>query len=458
MDKITGFIKLSNSKKINKKLWNIHNWIGLYAGVVIAILSVSGVVALFKVEIDETINAKYFRIAELPVTTEFHPNINTLVDSLKLAYGAANLFDISPSLDTSKNWMVRFNVIKRKPAPKAFAYEVFLNPYTGEIVGSRDYFKTFGHYIRHLHVRFFTRPLGRIWVGLGGLALLISTITGILIYGGFMKRQFFGAIRRKNLKLKSADYHKIIGMTTLMFNLMIAITGAWLGLQGILQPALQIKSPERYKRVEKPISKEEDIAHPIDYVKALGVSRKLFPDLIPRSIIHSKNGSRTVTIRGNVPKTAYQNNISNIVLDKKDYSELARYDIREKSLHDKTYYAQEGLHYGDFGGIWVKVIYSFFGLTSGALSILGFVLYLERTKSKQKKKVRYKTTGRKVWLWSFWITMVCVLSYALTITIGASMPTTVISLAIYGLLLFFLIRPLVLFSKRKITALLKKRA
>ena len=185
-------------------------------------------------------------------------------------------------------------------------------------------------------------------------------------------------------------------MTTLLFNLMIAITGAWLGLQGILQPALQITSPERYKRAEKPISKEEDIAYTVNYPEAVKMSRKLFPDLIPMSILHSKNGSRTVTVRGNVLKTAYQNNISNIVLDKKDLSELSRYDIREKSLHDKTFYIQEGLHYGDFGGIWVKVIYSFFGLTSGALSILGFVLYLERTKSKQKRKVNYKTTGRKV--------------------------------------------------------------
>ena len=272
-----------------------------------------------------------------------------------------------------------------------------------------------------------------------------------------MKRQFFGAIRNKNLRLKSADYHKVIGMTTLLVNLMIAITGAWLGLQAILQPALQVKNPERYKRTEKPISKEEDISYAVDYIQAFEVSRALFPDLIPTSIASSKNGSRTVTVRGDVPKTAYQNNINEIVLDKKDYSELGRYDIREKSLGDKAYYAQEGLHYGDFGGIWVKVIYSFFGLTSGVLSILGFVLYLERAKSKQRKKVNYKTTGKKVWLWSFWITAICVLLYILTITIGGSIPTVVITLAIYGTLLFYLIRFLVVFLKRKYKALVKKR-
>lgn len=430
---------------------------GLYAGVVIAILSVTGVVALFKVEIDEAINANYFKISTPHETTNFYPDITQLVDSLKNEYGESHFAGIIPSLDKSKNWIINFNVIKRDPYPVAYAYQVFFNPYTGKIVGVRNRFKTFSHYIRHIHVRLFNGLLGRWWVGLGGLALLISTITGILIYGGFMKRQFFGAIRNKNLKLKSADYHKIIGMTTLLFNLMIAITGAWLGLQAILQPALQIKSPERYKKTETPISKEEDIAYEVDYIRAFEASRTLFPDLIPKSIATSKNGSRTVTVTGNVPKTAYQNNINNIVLDKKDYRELRRYDIREKSLGDKAYYAQEGLHYGDFGGIWVKVIYSFFGLTSGVLSILGFVLYLERTKSKQKKKVNYKATGKKVWLWSFWITAICVLLYILTITIGGNIPTLVITMAIYGALLFYLIKFMVVFSKRKYKALVKKR-
>lgn len=145
-----------------------------------------------------------------------------------------------------------------------------------------------------------------------------------------------------------------------------------------------------------------------------------------------------------------------IVLDKTDYRELSRYDVREESMHDKLYYAQEGLHYGDFGGIWVKVIYSFFGLTSGVLSILGFVLYLERTKSKQKRKVNYKTTFKKVGLWFFWLTGICLLLYVLTLTIGSILPTVGVTLAIYGTLLFFVIRFLVAFSKRRYQALVKK--
>ncbi|MEM8887594.1 MAG: PepSY-associated TM helix domain-containing protein [Bacteroidota bacterium] len=450
--------KSSGSKSINKKLWRIHNWVGLYTGVFIAVLSVTGVLALFKVEIDEAINAKYFKISTRDHPTSFHPDVSNLIDSLVCEYGASNFGGISPSIDKSKNWKAHFAITDGIPLLNTYSYEVFFNPYTAKVVGTRDFFKTFAHYIRHMHVRLFNGLLGRFWVGFAGLALLVSTITGMIIYGGFMKRQFFGAIRNKNLRVQSADYHKVIGMTTLLFNLMISITGAWLGLQVLLQPVLQVKSPKQYKRTENPISKEADMAYDVDFVQAFEASRALFPDLNPKYIAHSRNGSRTVTVRGDVPKTAYQNNINYIVFDKVDYRELGRYDIRQKSLGDKAYYAQEGLHYGDFGGIWVKLIYSFFGLTSGALSILGFVLYLERTKSKQKKKVNYKTTGKKVWLWTFWTTAICVLFYVITATIGRSIPTLVATLAFWAPLLFYLIKLIVVYSIKGVKALIKKRS
>ena len=449
---------MPKSKSNSKKLWRIHSWVGLYAGIAIAVLSVTGVLALFKVEIDQAINPKYFKIDPPDSTATIHPDFNKIVDSLKLAYGPGTFGGITPSVDPSKSWQVNF-FVKDKNIDFAFIhYEAFINPYTAQLIGVRNYFKTFGHYIRHIHVRLFNGLLGRFFVGFAGLALLISTVTGILIYGGFMKRQFFGAIRNKNLKLKSADYHKVVGMTTLLFNLMIAITGAWLGLQSLLQPVLQVKSPVQYKRTEKLVSKEADIAYAVDYIKAYETSRKLFPDLTPTSITASKSGSQTIIIKGDVPQTAYQKGANRIVLDKKDYAELGRYDIREKPLHDKVYYAQEGLHYGDFGGIWVKVIYTILGLTSGVLAMLGFVLYLERTKSRQKQKANYKTTGKKVWSWSIWVTLICILLYVTTAIIGRDIPTYVITIAMWGALLFFLIKYMVVYTIRGVKALKKRQA
>ncbi len=45
---------------------------------------------------------------------------------------------------------------------------------------------------------------------------------------------------------------------------------------------------------------------------------------------------------------------------------------------------QEALHFGDFGGLPLKVLYALLGLTSGFLSISGFVVFLFRRKKKQR--------------------------------------------------------------------------
>ena len=87
---------MSSSKKMNRKLWRIHNWVGLYTGIVIAVLSLTGVLALFRVEIDQAINSSYFEIAESEQLASFHPGVTQLIDSLKNEYGADNFTGISP--------------------------------------------------------------------------------------------------------------------------------------------------------------------------------------------------------------------------------------------------------------------------------------------------------------------------------------------------------------------------
>ena len=174
---------------------------GLYAGIFIAILSVSGVIALFKVENDEAINSRYIIVDWSEGTAEVHPGVNQLIDSLQHKYGRANFTGISLSLDKTRTWIFTTRIAEGDPLPKTDNYQIFFNPYTAQVVGTRDAIMTFSYYIRHLHVRLFNGFQGRWWVGLGGVALLISTVTGILIYGHFMKRQFFGAIRNKYFKL-----------------------------------------------------------------------------------------------------------------------------------------------------------------------------------------------------------------------------------------------------------------
>ena len=150
-------------------IWKIHNWLGLYTGIIIVFLSITGAAALFRPEIDRLLN----------------PELTKVADSTEKA--SLNL--IAPI--------------------------IFLN--------KRNYFKSFSYFLRNIHVRFYEAYYGRQIVGLAGIALFLSTITGLLIYGKFMKKQPFGKIRKSKLRITQADIHKLVGISTLAFNLMIGI-------------------------------------------------------------------------------------------------------------------------------------------------------------------------------------------------------------------------------------------
>ncbi|MEM8928345.1 MAG: PepSY-associated TM helix domain-containing protein [Bacteroidota bacterium] len=429
---------------MNKKMWTLHNWVGLYAGIVIAVLSITGVVALFKIEIDEALNKDLFMVKPRSERVDLTP----VIDSLRTVHGAKNLAYVRVHKDDTDSWSAMFFL--RKSTYNVKQWEVFMDPYTGKILGERDIYKSVGFFLRNLHVRLYDNLFGRQLVGLAGIALLISTITGFWIYGGFMKRQFFGAIRKKNLRIRMADYHKLIGITTLLFNLMIAITGAWLGLQGYLQPVVVGSRPGIYKVAEKPLSADKDAALSVDFEEVYSKTRTLFPELIPQYARPSLDGSRAVTVYGTVPRTAFERSTFTITYDKENLQELNRYDIRKASLSDKLFYVQESLHFGDFGGIVLKIVYAFFGITSGFLALTGFVVYLKRTERERRERPKFVELKPLLVRWTLGITAYIVLLLMLHLAFGIVVPAILTVSLLYLSLLFLLLRALVLFLKRRL--------
>ena len=320
-------------------------------------------------------------------------------------------------------------------------------------MGERNYYKSFTYYLRNIHVRFYEGFYGRQIVGLAGIALLISTVTGLLIYGRFMKKRFFGAIRKKNLRVSQADYHKLIGMLALVFNLMIAITGAWLGLQGYLQKWLNIERPNTFKLIEKPYGKEEDIALTFDFDSIYLASRTHFPQLMPVIIRPSTNGDGVVEVIGDVPKQVYERNSNKIVLSKDNYQPQFIYNISHDNAGAKLFYVQESLHFGDYGGLALKLLYGVLSLTSGFLALSGFIVYLERTRKKRLEKPKFVELRPLLLRWTAGILGTCVIIGILSGIWGIGIPTLVVVILFYGFILLILLKTVFGRIKRRIAKL-----
>ncbi|TRX58411.1 PepSY domain-containing protein [Fulvivirga sp. M361] len=426
------------------QLWALHSWVGLYAGIAIAFLSLTGAAALFRIELDALFNPDLRQVE----SGGQHVTMNPIVEKVKSMHPDKLLFEVELPASSESTWNIRL-IAKQKDRLFPMLWEVFINPYTGEILGERNYYQTFSYYLRNLHVRFYEGFYGRQIVGLAGIALLISTITGFFIYGQFMKKQLFGTIRKKNLRIKQADLHKLIGVAALVFNLMIAITGAWLGLQVYLQKWLTIERPNTFQVKEAPFNKTKDTAYKVDFDRVYSNAKKHFPELVPKLVRPSTNGDGTISVLGNVPRQAYERNSNKIVLDKRTYAPLYTYDISHAGMGAKLFFIQESLHFGDFGGITLKFLYCLLGLTSGFLSITGFIVYLERTRKNRMELPGYTELKPLLFRYTMGIITFCVFVAILSLLWGIGIPTLFVVILFYGFVVLVLLKRIIEFVRTK---------
>jgi hypothetical protein len=162
----------------------------------------------------------------------------------------------------------------------------------------------------------------------------------------------------------------------LLFNLLIGTTGYWMQ-RYVFKTAFY--SNDSYTRVLKP---SQDLFFSFD--TAYATFRARFPDFTgsviyfaaskkgktaiygsrsTNSFIHSKKFSDVVFLdsTGNIAKTAFV----------QDIKAADKYDIINAQLH-----------YGQYGGLAVKIIYGIFGISGGILWVSGFILWWQRKKRR----------------------------------------------------------------------------
>ena len=122
-------------------LWKIHNWLGLYTGIVILFLSITGAAALFRPEIDLLLNPNLRQVETSPEKA----SLTAAVDKVLPMHPDKYLFEVEMPKAYLDTWIIRL-MPKEKSALNPMIWEVFINPHTGEILGERNYFNTFSYF------------------------------------------------------------------------------------------------------------------------------------------------------------------------------------------------------------------------------------------------------------------------------------------------------------------------
>ncbi|WP_392479009.1 PepSY-associated TM helix domain-containing protein [Nostoc sp. C110] len=357
--------------KLRAIAFHTHRWIGLTAGILLCIAGVTGSILVFWHEIDQAMLVWRFGQV-IPIGEAL--SVTAIAETVKAAYTGKDLTLSSLSFPDHANqpYMASF-------LDAADRYiEVFVNPYTGKIMGDRQWETSWIGRVYDLHYKLLAGDTGLLIMGIVALFTLILSLTGIVLWPGWRKLvmgfkiKWDGHIKRVNF-----DLHKVAGIVTAIFLALISFTGfAW-------------NVPQA--RVEAGIYAITFTRKPADPVSKLIPGKSSLPiaDLMQRANAAVPNAKTTYISFANKPEAPF-------LVAKKQAQEVGKYGNTRIYLDQFTgtvIQLQNGvkpsraeailnqftlLHFGTFGGLPTKILYVFVGLAPVILFVTGFVMWWHR--------------------------------------------------------------------------------
>lgn len=234
-------------------------------------------------------------------------------------------------------------------------------------------------FILSLHVDMFAGLPGKLFLGLMGLLFVISIVSGVVVYGPFMRRLDFGTVRKdKSPRIKWLDLHNLLGIVTLLWALVVGGTGVintWADLVIKLWQADQIAELSA-PYAGKPIP--SDLASLDQAVAAAGAA---LPGMVPSFVAYpgslfSSRHHYAVFMRGETPLTSKL--LKPVLIDAVTGEITAKADL---PWYVTALLVSQPLHFGNYGGMPMKIIWALLDLFTIVVLGSGVYLWLARRRT-----------------------------------------------------------------------------
>jgi uncharacterized iron-regulated membrane protein len=234
----------------------------------------------------------------------------------------------------------------------------FFNAFTGEFLKSLDFSRTFTGFILTLHANWFLDLPGQLFGGLIALLVLLSLLSGLVVYAPYVKRVAFGVVRgQRGSRLKQLDLHNLIGVVVLGWALTVSTTGVFLALASI---AIQVWTHTELKEMAGKTGSGPGQGAPPDPVTVdtvVAAARQTLPDRTLRFLAFpgteiSADGHYTALLNGT---RGYDNKLFEIVVIDAASGRVS--DSRPAPWYLKVILLSEPLHFGDYGGLPLQLLW-----------------------------------------------------------------------------------------------------
>jgi uncharacterized iron-regulated membrane protein len=352
---------------MRKLLLTLHLWTTLVAGAFIVILGVTGCVIAFETDLDRLFHASLFDvppqpIASLPLTTLQDIVQRRFEGSRVQAFGLPQRRDAAyvANLDSGS--------------------EVFVNGYTGAILGSRRG-PTLLSRIHQLHIRLLAGKPGEKIMTIAGILMLFLALSGGILWWKYTR---FTIKWNGSLFRMMFDLHNAGGISTLVFLLLLSATGVVIALENPIVPWMyKVTGTTRIPRTLPSTPGRGSV--PIAPDQALRIARTTEPGAAPLMIELpvARNGSYTV--RMHFPEDRTPGGRSWVCVDQYSGKVLVTQSSRTAPLPMRAYLMNRQIHTGDIFGVPSRIAMSASSLFVTLQAISGLVMWRKRERKRQPK-------------------------------------------------------------------------
>ena len=259
---------------------------------------------------------------------------------------------------------------------------IFVHPEKGHVLATIDRAdRRLVNVLLTFHYSLFAGTPGKIFVTIIGVAFLALLVTGLILYRKsivkvFLFRQRF-SLRSRRAFFSSA--HRLLGVWGLVLNILICITGIRIAY---VVTSAAINAPE--STISVPV-----ITHSID--ELISKAQRAHPEFKIRYLRFPSTPDGKLLLLGHLRSdpSYYGRTYSNIAINHQSGEVEDLTLLRDKPFLDRFLIILQPLHFGDYAGIWVKLIYSIGGLLPGVMAVSGFLVWRhqQRRSSPKPRKV-----------------------------------------------------------------------
>jgi uncharacterized iron-regulated membrane protein len=360
--------------------YRIHKWTSLVCTALLLMACVTGLPLVFEEELDSLLQP-HVAPAQVEAGTPY-ASVDPMVAQARLRFPALRPFSVVWDDDEPRIFV---NMSPSDDPKDGEIRQMIFDAHTGRLLElPNEHFDLTGFLLR-LHSEIFLGLPGELTMGVMALTFVFSLVSGALVYGPFMRRLKFGTYRANGARrTKWFDLHNLLGMVTLTWALVVGATGVMNALSTPLfglwraQTLPKIMAPYRGKPVPTRLrSVDASVKEVAAVLPRMQISAVVFPNPVFSSSRHY-----LVWAQGKTPVTSRM--LTPTLVDVESGTLILS---RGLPWYLRVLELSRPLHFGDYGGLPLKIIWGLFDVALIVVLVSGLYLWLSKRRSPIEREL-----------------------------------------------------------------------